>query len=234
MPQSRMARGDYCSFNKAVEHLGDRWSLLIVRDLFLSGGLGFNALADGLPGISRSVLAARLRKLQDLGIVEREGEPGPGRARGYRLTFAGRELQPLLEHLRGWAERFVPEDPAMIERDPGIVLAWLARRVDPRHGPHRRAVIEFELRGTSMPRSWFVVERGQPASICVEDPMLPAERYVFVSSDVRSIDRLARGLTSWATAVAEGSIEVAGEPSLTRSVGTWLSAATGRHALEVA
>ena len=55
---------DYCSFTKAVEHLGDRWSLLIVRELAIHGSLGFNALADTLPSISRSVLARRLRKLE--------------------------------------------------------------------------------------------------------------------------------------------------------------------------
>jgi DNA-binding HxlR family transcriptional regulator len=217
-----MANGDYCSFMKAVEHLGDRWSLVIVRDLFLRGPLGFNALAAGLPGISRSVLAARLQKLHDLGIVERADD-----GRAYRLAYAGRAMEPILQALRAWSERFVPEDPAMVERDPDIVLMWLARRIDPAAVPDARSVIELDLRGAGQAtRSWLVVERGQPVSVCIEDPALAAERYVFVSSDVRTIDRVARGLRSWRAEVDEGSIEVAGEPTLVRSLGSWLGGPT--------
>ncbi|MGH2467675.1 MAG: winged helix-turn-helix transcriptional regulator, partial [Candidatus Limnocylindrales bacterium] len=188
-------------------------------------------LADGLPGISRSVLAARLHKLEDLGIVERGPEGPRGR---YRLTYAGRQLQPLLGELRAWAERFVPEDPAMVERDPDIVIAWLAGRIDPAAGPDRRAVIELEVKGTAAPRSWLVVERGQPASVCIGDPMLATGRYIFVSSDVPAIERLARGLTTWSAAVADGSIEVTGEPSLARAVGTWLRPVAARPSLGAA
>lgn len=213
-----MATGDYCSFMKAVEHLGDRWSLVIVRDLFLRGPLGFNALAAGLPGISRSVLAARLRKLQVLGIVERARAGGP-----YRLAHAGRQLEPLLRELRAWSERFVPEDPAMVERDPDIVLVWFAGRIDPAAAPERRSVIELALSDAGQARrSWLVLERGQAVSVCLEDPVLADERYVYVSSDVRAIDRVARGVTDWAAGVADGSIEVDGEPGLVRAVGSWL------------
>ena len=71
----------YCSFTKAIEHLGDRWSLLIVRQLGVFGPLGFNELIRSLPGrISRSVLTERLRRLETLGLVSREGSTG------YRLT----------------------------------------------------------------------------------------------------------------------------------------------------
>jgi DNA-binding HxlR family transcriptional regulator len=213
-----MANGDYCSFMKAVEHLGDRWSLVIVRDLFRAGPLGFNSLASGLPGISRSVLAARLRKLQDLGIVERADD-----GRTYRLAYAGRAMEPILQALRTWSERFVPEDPAMVERDPDIVLMWLARRIDPTAVPAERSVIELDLRGAAeAKRSWLVVERGQAVSVCVADPSLATDRYVFVSSDVHAIDRVARGLRPWRAEVADGSIEVAGNPSLVRAIGSWL------------
>ena len=111
----------YCSFTKAIEHLGDRWSLLVVRQLGVCGPLGFNELARSLPGrISRSVLTERLRRLETLGLVSRE-EFG-----GYRLTTVGAGLMPVLYSLRGWAETWLPDDPAMMERDPDVVLGWLA------------------------------------------------------------------------------------------------------------
>lgn len=72
----------YCSFAKAIEHLGDRWILLIVRQLATQGTCGFNDLANGLPGrISRSVLIDRLHRLEALGLVARSDD---GTA-GYRL-----------------------------------------------------------------------------------------------------------------------------------------------------
>ena len=114
----------YCSFTKAIEHLGDRWSLLIVRQLGVFGPLGFNELVRSLPGrISRSVLTERLRRLETLGLVSREGPTG------YRLTTVGAGLMPVLYSLRGWAETWLPDDPAMMERDPDVVLGWLAQRV---------------------------------------------------------------------------------------------------------
>src|SRR5512133_1138809 len=128
----------YCSFTKAIEHLGDRWNLFILRQLAMFGPQGFNGLATGLPGrISRSVLAARLRKLENLGLVAHAG------GSPLRLTAAGTELVPTILSLRGWAETWLPDDPDMVERDPDVVLGWLARRAVPDQLPDRPVVLEF-------------------------------------------------------------------------------------------
>jgi DNA-binding HxlR family transcriptional regulator len=215
-------QGDYCAFTKAVEHLGDRWSLVIIRELSMYGCLGFNALAGGLPGISRSVLAARLRKLEDLGLVTRDD--GDSETKGYTLTYAGRELRPVLSVLHQWSARFVPEDPAMVERDPDIVIMWLARRLDPDQLPEHRTVMELDISGSRARKAWLVLERGAAPSVCIEDPCLPAERYVFVSSDVQAIDHVARGLAPLSDAVAAGTVQLDGEPALVRDMASWLRA----------
>jgi DNA-binding HxlR family transcriptional regulator len=77
----------YCPVAKATEVLGDRWTLLIVREM-LGGATGFNELQRGLPGISRSVLTDRMRGLERSEIVERRAGPS-GRTLEYRLTLAG-------------------------------------------------------------------------------------------------------------------------------------------------
>ena len=121
----------YCSFTKAIEHLGDRWSLLIVRELGMFGPQGFNDLVTGLPGrISRSVLADRLRRLETLGLVSRRDDPDPHPA--YRLTAVGQGLMATLGSLRAWADTWLPDDPDMLERDPDIVLGWLCSASGPR------------------------------------------------------------------------------------------------------
>jgi len=212
--------GDYCSFTKAVEHLGDRWSLLIVRELAIHGPLGFNALADMLPSISRSVLARRLRKLEDLGIIERTGRPGAARPAPHRLTPAGEQLVPTLMSLWSWSERWVPEDPAMLQRDPDVIVLWITHRADPSTAPERRAVLEFEFGGRTK-KIWLVLERGALPSICFEDPGLPPERYVHVEADATTLYPISRGLRTWGSAIADLSVALYGDPDLVRAMPGW-------------
>ena len=91
----------YCPIAKASEILGDRWTLLIVREM-LGGASGFNELQRGLPGISRSVLTDRLRSLERAEIIERRTGP-KGRTLEYRLTPAGRDLEPVVQAIGEWA-----------------------------------------------------------------------------------------------------------------------------------
>ena len=214
--------GDYCAFTKTVGHLGDRWSLVIIRELLIHGTCGFNALADGMPGISRSVLAARLRKLKDVGLIERE-RGARGGVPGYCLSYAGRQLQPVLHGLWSWSERFVPEDPAMAERDPDIVVKWLSQRVDRNAIPERRVVVDLDIGGTRVKRGWLVLERGVEPSICIEDPCLAGERYVFIEADVRALYPIARGMREWSAAISDESVQVFGAPQLVEALPNWFA-----------
>lgn len=216
--------GDYCAFTKAVEYLGDRWSLVIIRELTLHGTRGFNAIADAMPGISRSVLAARLKKLEDMELVARDRTAGRG-VPGYQLTHAGRELRPVLYGLWQWSERFVPDDPAMAERDPDIVIRWLGDRVDPSSLPDRTVVLDLDISGTGPRRFWLVLERDAAPSICIEDPGLGEERYLYVEADVRGLYPIARGTRAWSAAISDGSVQVFGAPTLIEAMSTWFEPA---------
>jgi DNA-binding HxlR family transcriptional regulator len=212
--------GDYCSYTKAVEHLGDRWSLVILRELVLHGTSGFNAIAAGLPGISRSVLAARLRKLEELGLITRDSGTGAG-VPGYCLTPAGHELQPIMRGLWTWSKRWVPEDPIWAERDPDVIIAWLSHRVDRSALPTGRTVIQLDIEGTNAKRGWLVLESEVEPALCIEDPCLPVERYVYVEADATALYPIARGLRAWRDAIADGSVRVFGEPQLVRELPVW-------------
>ena len=214
--------GDYCSFSKAVEQLGDRWSLVIVRELLMHGSRTFSDLLAGASGISRSVLASRLRKLRDLGLVERVRPAGDDHApEHYEITYSGRELLPVLEALRGWSERFVPEDPAMAERDPDIVVRWLGERVNPSRLPPRPVVLDIALAGARRPRFWLVLERGAGSSVCIEDPGIDEDRYVFLETSVGALMPLARGAGDWRQAIEDDAIEVFGNPRLVSQLPSW-------------
>ena len=207
----------YCSFTKAIEHLGDRWSLLIVRQLGVFGPLGFNELARSLPGrISRSVLTERLRRLETLGLVSRE------ESTGYRLTTVGAGLMPVLYSLRGWAETWLPDDPAMMERDPDVVLGWLAQRVSAEHLPAEPVVLEFWPYEHDR-RYWLVLQERVAPYGCLIDPLLDTGRYVYVRCALPTLLALARGRQGWPDAFADGSLTATGETDLCRRVTEWFT-----------
>ena len=93
----------YCPVARASEILADRWTPLIMRELIL-GSHRFNEIERGLPGISRSLLASRLRDLQQAGVVDRL--PGAhAKVTEYHLSEAGRDLKPVIEALGAWGVR---------------------------------------------------------------------------------------------------------------------------------
>jgi len=215
------AKTEYCAFTKAVEHLGDRWSFLIVRELAMFGPQGFNTLATGLPGhISRSVLADKLRKLEDIGLIARDPSPG-ARSVPYCLTPAGEQLMPTLKSLWQWAVKWVPEDPAMAQRDPSIIFWWLRHRVDVRAGPEWQVALEITMRGNDAGRRWLLVARNTEPTVCLEDPLIGQDRYVYVEADAADLYPIARGLRSWTDGMANRSIRVYGQPGLVAAVPGW-------------
>jgi DNA-binding HxlR family transcriptional regulator len=129
----------YCPVAKATEVLGDRWTLLIVREM-LGGAGGFNELQRGLPGISRSVLADRMRALERAEVVERRTGP-TGRTLEYLLTSAGRDLQPVVQAIGEWGATWSFTDPRPEELDPDLLIVWMARHVDRRQLPPNRSFL---------------------------------------------------------------------------------------------
>jgi DNA-binding HxlR family transcriptional regulator len=217
--------GDYCAYEKAAEHLADRWVLLIGRELAIQGPLGFNALANALPGISRSVLARRLRKLQDFGLICRDGLSDSHQGR-YRLAPAGLNLIPTLMSLNDWAERWIPEDPAVIEHDPDVVTFWLSRRIDGQSLPETPAVLVFQIGGPTEQHVWLVLQAGAEPSLCIEDPLLDQDRYLYVEADADALLPIARGLVSWQQAIGNQSVSVYGDPAIVRSFPAWFQEST--------
>jgi DNA-binding HxlR family transcriptional regulator len=102
----------YCSLARALDVVGDRWTLLIVRELLLRGACRYTDLRDGLPGIATNLLADRLRDLEQAGLVAREDAPPPIAATLFRLTPRGAELEPALHALARWGIPLMVDDDA--------------------------------------------------------------------------------------------------------------------------
>lgn len=93
---------EYCAIAQALDVVGERWSLLIVRELLIRGPSRYTDLRFGLPGIATNLLADRLRELEEAGVVERREAPPPVATTLFSLTARGRELEPVLQALGRW------------------------------------------------------------------------------------------------------------------------------------
>ena len=119
--------GQACAIARALDVLGERWSLLLVRELTL-GPRRYRDLATGLPGIPSHILAARLKDLQAAGVITRRTLPAPTDVTVYELTEAGRALQPALKELLDWGLRYGPEPSEDDAGQPGWGLLGAAGR----------------------------------------------------------------------------------------------------------
>jgi DNA-binding HxlR family transcriptional regulator len=118
--------GEYCSIAKALDVVGDRWTLLIIRELVIRGGCRYTDLRDGLPGIASNLLADRIRELESAGLVRRVDAPPPIAATLFHLTEAGTELLPVLDAVGRWGVRYMVE-PADGDAFRGHWFAFPAR-----------------------------------------------------------------------------------------------------------
>ncbi len=202
---NRNGYGQYCPITRAVEVLGERWSILIVRDM-LVGARRFNDIARGMPGLSRSLLTKRLRELERAGIVERlDGQ--------YLLTPAGQDLFPIVFGLGEWAAKWAFEDPRPDELDGQLLVWWMHRRIDTSVLADRRRTV-IEIRFTDDPRLfWLVAESGEP-SVCLTDPGFEVD--VIIRSDLDSMYRLWMGQLPMREALRSGRLVFEGPQALVR------------------
>jgi DNA-binding HxlR family transcriptional regulator len=110
--------GQYCAVAKALDVVGDRWNLLIVRELALQGPCRYTDLLAGLPGIATNLLAARLNDLEAQGVVDRKAAAPPVATSLFELTERGRELVPVVTELARWGTRFIAQSIVGLTADP--------------------------------------------------------------------------------------------------------------------
>ena len=204
--------GQYCPVARASELLGDRWTLLIVREM-IYGPLGFAAIERGLPGISRSVLATRLRRLQRDGIIHKLAD---GR---YGFTQAGEALRPVVQSLGNWVAEWVLADPAPAELDPELLMLFVSRHVNRTALPPGKTVIQFEFVGTPARYIWLTMERHD-VSVCVQDPCLPID--LVVHGTVRDLFEVYIGRTTLTAALRAERVRLTGTTDNVRGFSSWM------------
>jgi DNA-binding HxlR family transcriptional regulator len=203
-----------------MEVLGDRWTLLIIRDL-ASGAQHYNELERGLPGISRSLLSQRLRRLQQAGLLERHVAAN-GRTITYELTAAGRDLQPVIDALVEWGAQWSFGEPRPEELDPLLLLWWMRNGIYSERLPQRRIVVEFLFRGAGaqVDRYWLLLEKDD-RPICVKPPGFETD--VLVHAELAALYEVWLGRITFAEAQHDARIEVDATPALIRAFPVWFA-----------
>ncbi len=196
--------GQYCPIAKATEVLGERWTMLVLRELLI-GSRQFNAIARGVPTMSRNLLTKRLRQLERAGLVERVDG-------AYELTMAGRSLRPIVFGVGDWAATWILTDPEPDELDPALLLWWAHGRLNTSVLPERRVVIEFVFVDDRR-RYWVVIETVG-CSLCDSDPGFGVD--ATITTDVDTLHRVINGREPLSLARREGRITFTGKTAIAR------------------
>jgi DNA-binding HxlR family transcriptional regulator len=160
--------GQYCAVARSLDLVGDRWVLLIVRELLSQGPCRFTDLRDGLPGIATNLLASRLKDMEENGLIARVDAPPPIATGLYQLTERGQGLQPVIAALVEWG---LPTMPVVTEGE-SVRGTWLGmlgqlrlRDTEPERGPLTIAIDTAEAPAHLVSRGEeFELRRGRPAA----------------------------------------------------------------------
>ncbi|HET9204506.1 MAG TPA: helix-turn-helix domain-containing protein [Acidimicrobiia bacterium] len=209
--------GQYCPIARGAEIFAERWTPLIVRNLYLGCG-GFGEILEGAPGLSRTLLSQRLKQLERLGIVE-SAPKSAGRGRTYELTSAGHDLFKVCVSLGEWGARWLEIAPENL--DPFVALWSMCNTLRQERLPDRRVVIRFDFTGRQTPERYWLLIEGGDTEICRtytgldEDLCITAEAEAFV--------KWHAGQLSWAAAIRDDRIQLHGPSPLVRAFPTWNS-----------
>ena len=214
--------GQFCPVARAAEVFGERWTPLVVREL-ICGSTHFNDIRRGVPRISTTLLSQRLRKLEEIGVVERVRVPGGAE---YRLTAAGEGLRPIVLALGHWGARFIGSGLKRHQLDVGLLM-WDIRRFARRElfPSDRRVVVQFRFpdarRGE---RAWWLVVENGEVDLCRDDP--GHEVTLIVESSVRTLTEIWGGELLPEQALGRHAVRVLGNARDARNIWRWLGAST--------
>lgn len=209
--------GQFCPVAKALEVLGERWTLLIVRELLMDD-YSFNEIRRGVPLISPSLLSSRLKMLEDTGIITKST---CGEATRYGLTDAGRDLEPIVMQMGHWGQRWAPSDYSERDLDPRLLMWDMHRRIDTSQFPEGRTVLHFIFNGSPASiRRWWLIVTDDKVDICLKDP--GHEIDVQCESDIATMARVWMGEVPLRSAVGAGKLTLIGVSPLRHTAASWL------------
>lgn len=214
-----MEYGQFCPIAKATEILGEKWTILIIRELIM-GSSRFNELQRGLSHISPTILTKRLNALTDYGLVVKKKIPGQ---QGYEYfpSESCKELLPVIKSLGDWGMRWAREYITEDDYDVELFMLYLQRSVQPDKLPGNETVIRFKFTDLKDLSDWWLIARDNVVDVCVKDPGKETE--IYFTSSVKTMIDIWMGDMAYRKALTNGDLKVVGPSALTRNIFTWMN-----------
>jgi DNA-binding HxlR family transcriptional regulator len=211
----------FCPVAMAAEILGARWTLVLLRELVV-GSTRFNDLRRGVPRMSPALLSKRLKDLETAGIVARSPVANEPDVLEYRLTEAGRGLQPIIEAVGVWGQRWIETEASLANLDPNLLMWDMRRNINPTPMPRHRNTIQviFKDLQEAQRNWWLVVEPDGDVDLCSVDPGFDVDLYL--STDLRTMTEIWMGYITVARAKDQKRLVMTGDRQLETAIGSWL------------
>lgn len=211
----------FCPVAMAAEILCTRWTVILLREL-IAGSTRFNELRRGVPRMSPALLSQRLKELEAAGVVQRVSSPREPDILEYRLTPAGRELEPLVVAFGVWGQRWVKSELSLQHLDAQLLMWDMRRNLNPEPIPKRRCVINFQY--PALPPQerlwWLVVDPTTEVDLCQIDPGFDVDLYV--TTDLRTMTAIWMGADTVKAAVNANRLMLTGSRQLASDMQAWL------------
>ena len=214
-----MEYGQFCPIAKANEILGEKWTLLIIREL-LMGGRRYNELQRGLSQISPTMLSKRLDSLEEHGLLLKKKIPSQ---KGYEYfpTRSCSELLPVIKSLGEWGMRWARSNLTERDYDVELLMLYLKRSINPKHLIGDKTVIRFKFTDIKEYPDWWMVVTGNEIDVCVNDPGKNVD--VYITTTVITMAEVWMGQINYRKAVIEDKLKVVGPKALTGDLGNWMA-----------
>jgi DNA-binding HxlR family transcriptional regulator len=213
-----MEYGQFCPIAKATEILGEKWTILIVREL-LMGSSRFSSLQRGLSLISPTMLSKRLDSLESHGLVVKKKIPGQ---KGYEYfpTKSCEELLPIIKTLGDWGMRWARANLPDKDCDVELLMLYLKRSINPDNLIGNETTIRFKFTDLEEFSTWWIVVEGDDVDVCNNDPGKDID--VYFTCNVKTMVQIWMGDTNYKKSLATDDIKIVGPKSLTKDIGSWM------------
>lgn len=210
--------GQFCPVAKATDLLGEKWMLLIMRELLL-GTHRYSDFQRALSRISPSLLTKRLKQLESAGVIVRKALKNRS-GYDYFLTPAGKELAPVIEHLAMWGMRWAREQLSDDELDVEFLMWDIQRRLQLDKLPDGDTLFCFIFDDIDNFKSWWLVIRDGEVDLCTEDPGLDVDLYI--RTELRTLVEIWNGDIDVKSAQRKEMIKTQGDRQLAKTMPDWL------------
>lgn len=215
--QTPATAGSLCPAIKSAEIIGDKWVLLILRELFF-GSTRFNDFQRALPRISPTILSKRLKKLEEDGLIIRKTGPGD-KTSEYRLTRCGRELGPLIDLMATWGLKWARRRLEDEDLDVGSFMWDFHRTFQLEELPDGETTIMVQFSDLKQHANWWLIINSPVVDLCTKDPGKDVDLYI--TAEVAALAAIWMGDQSVRQAKTAGDLSLTGNAHLMRSAARW-------------